>query len=117
MRDDLAVLIKELEQASDKFDESKRHLEREARKAEKITASRVLKTEGTLTLSGRRLRTGFGLPWNAPVHPQLTNLNINSLMCSLILNRGSRLNRMLGSVSAHKPTHTSLVRASNANEC
>jgi acyl-[acyl-carrier-protein] desaturase len=54
MRDDLAVLIKELEQASDKFDESKqRYLEREARKTEKITASKVLKTNGTLTLSGR----------------------------------------------------------------
>ena len=54
MRDDLAALIKELEQASDKFDESKqRYLEREARKAEKITASRVLNTEGTLTLGGR----------------------------------------------------------------
>ena len=54
MRDDLAVLIKELEQASDKFDESKqRYLEREARKTERITASKVLKTEGTLTLSGR----------------------------------------------------------------
>jgi acyl-[acyl-carrier-protein] desaturase len=54
MRDDLAVLIKELEQASDKFDESKqRYLEREARKTEKITASKVLKTKGTLTLSGR----------------------------------------------------------------
>ncbi|OBK21824.1 acyl-ACP desaturase [Mycobacterium asiaticum] len=54
MRDDLAVLIKELEQASDKFEESKqRYLEREARKAERITASRVLKTEGTLTFSGR----------------------------------------------------------------
>jgi acyl-[acyl-carrier-protein] desaturase len=54
MRDDLAVLIKELEQASDKFDESKqRYLEREARKTEKITASKVLNTKGTLTLSGR----------------------------------------------------------------
>ncbi|QUR69848.1 acyl-ACP desaturase [Mycobacterium spongiae] len=54
MRDDLAVLIKELEEASDKFDESKqRYLDREARRAEKITASNVLKTEGTLTLSGR----------------------------------------------------------------
>ncbi len=52
MRDDLAVLIKELEQASDKFDESKqRYLDREARKAERITASKVLKTDGTLTLS------------------------------------------------------------------
>lgn len=54
MRDDLGVLIKELEVASDKFDESKqRYLEREARKAEKITAGKVLKTQGTLTLSGR----------------------------------------------------------------
>lgn len=53
MRDDLAVLVKELEQASDKFDESKqRYLEREARKTERITASKVLQTEGTLTLSG-----------------------------------------------------------------
>ena len=54
MRDDLAVLVKELEQASDKFDESKqRYLDREARKTERITASKVLRTEGTLTLSGR----------------------------------------------------------------
>ena len=54
MRDDLATLIKELEQASDKFDESKqRYLEREARKTERITASKVLKTKGTLTFSGR----------------------------------------------------------------
>ncbi|MDP7727229.1 acyl-ACP desaturase [Mycobacterium sp. TY813] len=53
MRDDLAVLIKEIEQAAEKFDESKqRYLDREARKAERITAARVLKTEGTLTLSG-----------------------------------------------------------------
>jgi len=54
MRDDLGVLIKELEVASDKFDESKqRYLEREARKTERITANKVLKSEGTLTLSGR----------------------------------------------------------------
>ncbi|MCV7257905.1 acyl-ACP desaturase [Mycobacterium shimoidei] len=54
MRDDLAVLIKELEVACDKFDVSKqRYLEREARKAEKITANKVLDTKGTLTLSGR----------------------------------------------------------------
>jgi len=54
LRDDLGVLIKDLEVASDKFDESKqRYLEREARKTEKITASKVLKTEGALTLSGR----------------------------------------------------------------
>ncbi|MBY0389981.1 MAG: acyl-ACP desaturase, partial [Mycobacterium pseudokansasii] len=54
MRDDLAVLIKELEEACEKFEDSKqRYLEREARRAEKITADRVLKTEGTLTLSRR----------------------------------------------------------------
>ena len=53
MRDDLAVLVKELEQVSDQFDESKqRYLEREARKTERITASKVLQTEGTLTFSG-----------------------------------------------------------------
>jgi len=54
MRDDLALLVKELEEAGDKFEESKqRYLEREARKTEKITASKVLKTDGTLTFSGR----------------------------------------------------------------
>ena len=54
MRDDLGLLIKELEQAGDKFDESKqRYLEREARRTEKITATKVLKTEGKLTFSGR----------------------------------------------------------------
>jgi acyl-[acyl-carrier-protein] desaturase len=53
-RDDLGVLIKELEVAGDKFEESKqRYLEREARKTEKTTAGKVLKTQGTLTLSGR----------------------------------------------------------------
>ncbi|BBX62414.1 acyl-ACP desaturase [Mycobacterium saskatchewanense] len=53
MRDDLAVLVKELEAASDKFEESKqRYIEREARRTERITASKVLRTEGTLTLSG-----------------------------------------------------------------
>ncbi|BBX45339.1 acyl-ACP desaturase [Mycobacterium cookii] len=51
-RDDLAVLVKELEQACDKFDVSKqRYLEREARKAESITAAKALKPEGTLTHS------------------------------------------------------------------
>ncbi|MGF2953303.1 acyl-ACP desaturase, partial [Mycobacterium sp. THU-M116] len=50
MRDDLGLLVKELEAAGDKFDESKqRYLEREARRTEKITASRVLRTQGTLT--------------------------------------------------------------------
>ena len=53
MRDDLALLVTELEEASDKFDESKqRYLDREARKTDKITARRALKTEGALTLSG-----------------------------------------------------------------
>ena len=43
MRDDLALLVEELEQACDKFEESKRRrLEREARKAERLTAKRVL---------------------------------------------------------------------------
>jgi acyl-[acyl-carrier-protein] desaturase len=43
MRDDLALLVEELEEACDKFEESKRRrLEREARKAERLTAKRVL---------------------------------------------------------------------------
>ncbi|HUL98955.1 MAG TPA: acyl-ACP desaturase [Mycobacterium sp.] len=43
MRDDLALLVEELEEACDRFEESKRRrLEREARKAEKLTAKRVL---------------------------------------------------------------------------
>ena len=47
-----AVLVKELEQASDKFEVSKqRYLEREARKAESISAAKALKPEGTLTRS------------------------------------------------------------------
>ncbi|MBS4728961.1 acyl-ACP desaturase [Mycobacterium sp. SM1] len=54
MRDDLALLVKELEEACDKFEVSKqRYLEREARKAEKITAAKVLTTKGTLTMSKR----------------------------------------------------------------
>jgi len=54
MRDDLALLVTELEEASDKFDESKqRYLDREARKTDAITAREVLKTDGTLSLSGR----------------------------------------------------------------
>jgi len=54
MRDDLGRLIKELEEAGDKFEVSKqRYLEREARRAEGITASKVLTTKGTLRLSGR----------------------------------------------------------------
>jgi acyl-[acyl-carrier-protein] desaturase len=52
MRDDLGLLVDELEEACAKFELSKqRHLEREARRAEKITANRVLSTTGTLTLS------------------------------------------------------------------
>jgi acyl-[acyl-carrier-protein] desaturase len=54
MRDDLAVLVTELEEACDKFEEAKRRrLEREARKGERMSARKVLSTEGTLTLSRR----------------------------------------------------------------
>jgi acyl-[acyl-carrier-protein] desaturase len=43
MRDDLALLVQEIEEACDKFEESKRRrLEREARRAEKLTAKKVL---------------------------------------------------------------------------
>ena len=50
MRDDLAVLVKALEAACEKFELSKqRYLEREARRTESITAAKALKTEGTLT--------------------------------------------------------------------
>lgn len=53
MRDDLALLVKELQDAFEKFAESKqRYLEREARRTEKITAGKVLQTKGTLMLSG-----------------------------------------------------------------
>ena len=52
MRDDLAVLVKELEAACEKFELSKqRYLEREARRTESITAAKALKTEGRLTRS------------------------------------------------------------------
>ena len=48
MRDDLALLVEELEHACDKFEESKRRrLEREARKAERLTAKRALASAGT----------------------------------------------------------------------
>ena len=54
MRDDLGLLVEEIEEACGKFEVSKqRHLEREARRAERITAKRVLETTGTLTLSGK----------------------------------------------------------------
>ncbi|PEG35911.1 acyl-ACP desaturase [Mycolicibacterium agri] len=45
MRDDLGKLVEELEQACDKFEVAKqKRLEREAKKAEKLTAKRVLAT-------------------------------------------------------------------------
>jgi len=48
MRDDLALLVEELEEACDKFEESKRRrLEREARNAERLTAKRALASAGT----------------------------------------------------------------------
>ncbi len=47
LRDDLGVLITELEEAGDKFEESKqRYLEREARRTEKIAAGKVRNTGG-----------------------------------------------------------------------
>jgi acyl-[acyl-carrier-protein] desaturase len=54
-RDDLAVLIKELEVACDKFEISKqRQLEREARRGDlRLTARQLHNTEGKLTLSRR----------------------------------------------------------------
>ena len=54
MRDDLAVLVKELEAACEKFELSKqRYLEREARRTESITAAKALTTKDTLTRSRR----------------------------------------------------------------
>ena len=48
MRDDLALLVEELNEACDKFEESKRRrLEREARKVERQTAKRALASAGT----------------------------------------------------------------------
>jgi acyl-[acyl-carrier-protein] desaturase len=48
MRDDLALLVEELKEACDKFEESKRRrLEREARKVERQTAKRALASAGT----------------------------------------------------------------------
>jgi acyl-[acyl-carrier-protein] desaturase len=48
MRDDLALLVEELEEACDKFEESKRRrLERETRKTERLTAKRALASAGT----------------------------------------------------------------------
>jgi len=54
MRDDLGVLIKELEQTCDKFEISKRRqLEREARTGKRTTAAELHQTAGTLTMSRR----------------------------------------------------------------
>lgn len=54
LRDDLAMLIKELEVACHKFEVSKqRQLEREARRGDKLTACELHKTEGKLPMSRR----------------------------------------------------------------
>ena len=54
LRDDLAVLIKELEAACEKFELSKqRQLDREIRTGKRTTAYELHKTAGKLTLSGR----------------------------------------------------------------
>jgi acyl-[acyl-carrier-protein] desaturase len=54
LRDEIAVVIKELEVACDKFEISKqRQLEREERTGKRVTAAELHHTEGTLTLSRR----------------------------------------------------------------
>ena len=54
MRDDLALLVEELEATCDKFEVSKqRQLEREARTGKKTTAFELHKTAGKLTMSRR----------------------------------------------------------------
>ena len=54
LRDDLALLIKELEAACDRFEVSKqRQLEREARTGKKVTAHELHKTAGKLVMSRR----------------------------------------------------------------
>ena len=54
LRDDLALLIQELETACDKFEISKqRQLDREARTGKKTTAFELHKTAGKLVMSGR----------------------------------------------------------------
>jgi acyl-[acyl-carrier-protein] desaturase len=54
LRDDLALLIQELEMACDKFEVSKqRQLEREARTGKKVTAYELHKTAGKLVMSRR----------------------------------------------------------------
>ncbi|MCV7400018.1 acyl-ACP desaturase [Mycobacterium fragae] len=54
LRDDLALLVKELEVACDKFEVSKqRQLEREARTGKKVTALELHQTAGKLAMSRR----------------------------------------------------------------
>jgi acyl-[acyl-carrier-protein] desaturase len=54
LRDDLALLIEELEESCDKFEISKqRQLDREARTGKTTTAFELHKTAGKLTMSGR----------------------------------------------------------------
>lgn len=54
LRDDLGVLVKELEASCDKFEQSKqRQLDREVRTGKKTTAFELHQTAGKLTLSGR----------------------------------------------------------------
>ncbi|GAB3012205.1 acyl-ACP desaturase [Mycobacterium bourgelatii] len=54
LRDDLALLIEELELACEKFEISKqRQLEREERTGKRITAAELHKTAGKLVMSGR----------------------------------------------------------------
>jgi acyl-[acyl-carrier-protein] desaturase len=54
LRDDLALLIKELEMACDKFEVSKqRQLDREARTGKKATAAELHTTAGKLVMSRR----------------------------------------------------------------
>jgi acyl-[acyl-carrier-protein] desaturase len=54
LRDDLGVLIEELETACDKFEVSKRRqLEREARTGKRVTACELHKTAGKLVMSRR----------------------------------------------------------------
>jgi acyl-[acyl-carrier-protein] desaturase len=54
LRDDLALLIKELETACDKFEISKqRQLDREIRTGKKTTAAELHQTAGKLVMSRR----------------------------------------------------------------
>jgi acyl-[acyl-carrier-protein] desaturase len=54
LRDDLALLVQELEMSCEKFEVSKRRqLEREARTGKSVTASELHKTAGKLVFSRR----------------------------------------------------------------